>query len=155
MSSGVTKIRPARAGEADGLKAVAEAAYAPYIERIGRRPAPMDADFTAHILRGEAFAADLANGLCGYIILFPRGDHLFVENVAVHPDAQGGGIGAALLEFAEAEARRRARSALELYTNAKMTENLSLYPRLGYRETGRRREAGFDRVYFRKDLKSI
>jgi hypothetical protein len=33
-----------------------------------------------------------------------------------------------------------------------MTENLSLYAALGYEETGRATEDGFDRVYFRKSL---
>jgi hypothetical protein len=37
-----------------------------------------------------------------------------------------------------------------LYTNAAMSENLALYPRLGYREVDRRRDAGFDRVFFAK-----
>jgi hypothetical protein len=33
-----------------------------------------------------------------------------------------------------------------------MVENLAYYPRLGYVEYDRRREDGFDRVYFRKRL---
>jgi hypothetical protein len=33
-----------------------------------------------------------------------------------------------------------------------MTENVALYPRLGYSEVGRGRDAGYDRVYFRKDV---
>ena len=40
-----------------------------------------------------------------------------------------------------------------LYTNARMHENLVLYPRLGYVEIDRRREDGFDRVYFEKMLR--
>jgi hypothetical protein len=39
---------------------------------------------------------------------------------------------------------------VSLYTNAHMTENLSLYLALGYVEVGRRREHGFDRVYYEK-----
>lgn len=35
---------------------------------------------------------------------------------------------------------------LHLYTNEKMTENLSIYPKLGYVEVGRRTENGFNRV---------
>jgi hypothetical protein len=31
-----------------------------------------------------------------------------------------------------------------------MTENLSFYPRLGCRETGRAEHSGFDRVFFTK-----
>jgi hypothetical protein len=41
---------------------------------------------------------------------------------------------------------------VHLYTNAKMTANLSIYPRLGYVEIDRRSEDGFDRVYFEKRL---
>jgi hypothetical protein len=33
-----------------------------------------------------------------------------------------------------------------------MTENLSIYPRLGYVEVARRSEDGFNRVFFEKQL---
>ena len=33
-----------------------------------------------------------------------------------------------------------------------MTENLALYPRLGYCEIDRREEAGFSRVFYRKEI---
>ena len=49
-------------------------------------------------------------------------------------------------------ARQRGLKAVHLYTNEKMTENLSLYPRLGYIEVARRMEDGFSRVYFEKSL---
>jgi ribosomal protein S18 acetylase RimI-like enzyme len=35
------------------------------------------------------------------LTLYPREDHLYVENVAVDPTAQGQGLGRALMEFAE------------------------------------------------------
>jgi hypothetical protein len=34
-----------------------------------------------------------------------------------------------------------------------MTENQAIYARLGYRETGRRTEDGYQRVYMEKDLR--
>ena len=68
------------------------------------------------------------------------------------PDRQGCGIGRALIAHVEEEARRLGLNAVELYTNEKMTENLGLYSRLGYIETGRRNEDGFNRVFFRKAL---
>ena len=47
---------------------------------------------------------------------------------------------------AESEAIRLGLDELRLYTNAAMSgQNLALYPRLGYRETGRRSEAGYAR----------
>jgi hypothetical protein len=38
-----------------------------------------------------------------------------------------------------------------LYTNEKMTDNLSIYRKLGYVEVARRTENGFNRVYFEKN----
>ena len=42
--------------------------------------------------------------------------------------------------------------ALRLYTNALMTENLSMYAHIGFVETHRVFEKGFHRVYMRWDL---
>ncbi|HMB47246.1 MAG TPA: GNAT family N-acetyltransferase [Afifellaceae bacterium] len=77
---------------------------------------------------------------------------MFLENVAVRDASSGRGLGSKLIHFCEAEARRLGLSAVELYTNVKMTGNLSLYPHLGYAEFDRREEDGFERVYFRKIL---
>jgi hypothetical protein len=43
---------------------------------------------------------------------------------------------------AEYEARRHAHAAIRLYTNAAMTENLSLYARMGFVETHRAIDQG-------------
>ena len=88
--------------------------------------------------------------LAGYVVSYPQGDHLHLENVAVHPDYQGRGLGYRLIEHVEQKARQQGLDHVELYTNAKMTENLELYPRLGYHQFDRRVEDGFDRVYFSK-----
>ena len=77
---------------------------------------------------------------------------LRVENVAVDPLAQHQGIGRRLLEHADREAAALGLDEVRLYTNEAMSENLALYPRLGYREEGRRTEEGFARVYFSKRL---
>ncbi len=134
------------------VEACARAAYEKYIERIGREPAPMVADFAGSIDAGQLWVAIDDGGLSGYVVFYPRGDHLHLENLAVLPGQQGRGIGRALIAHVEEEARRLRLAAVELYTNEKMTENLGFYPRLGYIETGRRNEAGFNRVYFRKGL---
>ncbi len=56
------------------------------------------------------------------------------------------------MQHVEREALEHGLTEIRLYTNALMTENLAWYPRLGYEETGRRMEDGFDRVYFRKPV---
>lgn len=145
-----TAIRPARAGDRAAVERVARAAYAVYVPRIGRAPAPMLADFAAAIAAGRVWVAGAP--VAGYAVAYPRGDHWHLENVAVAPAAQGRGLGHALIAHVEALAARAGARAIELYTNAAMTENLALYPRLGYARTGRRVEDGFDRVFFRKAL---
>ena len=141
---GQADLRPAEAGDVAAIADCARAAYARYVSRIGREPAPMVADFSALVAAGEDVA--------GFIVIRPGPGHLFIENVAVHPDRQGQGLGHRLMVFGEAAARERGLPALELYTNAKMTENFPFYSGLGFVETERRHEDGFDRVYMRKRL---
>lgn len=143
-------IRPAGPGDRAAVERIARAAYAAYVPLIGRAPAPMLADFAAAIAAGRVWVAGAP--VAGYVVAWPRGDHWHLENVAVDPAAQGRGLGRALIGHVEALARQAGARAVELYTNARMTANLALYPRLGYAETGRRVEDGFDRVFFRKAL---
>jgi ribosomal protein S18 acetylase RimI-like enzyme len=82
-----------------------------------------------------------------------EGGALLLDNVAVAPAAQGQGYGRALVGFAEAEARRRGHAQLRLYTHVLMTENLALYRRLGFEETGRITEKGYERVYMAKRVR--
>lgn len=145
-------IRLATADDVAEIRRCAEEAYALYVPRIGKKPAPMIADFAAQIAAGQVHVCIEAERLLGYIVLYPRDDHLHVENVAVFPGQQGTGLGKYLMAFAEIEARRAGLAAIELYTNQHMTENLSFYPRLGYEELGRGEEAGFARVFYRKAL---
>lgn len=144
--------RPARPEDAPAIAALVDAAYRGYIARIGRRPAPLTADYPALIERGAVWVLDGADGPRGVLVLWPEDGGLFIENIAVHPAAQGQGLGRRLLVFVEVHARALGLDAVTLYTNAAMTENLAFYPRRGYVETGRRVEDGFDRVYFRKSL---
>lgn len=146
-------IRQAVKGDEDAVRQCAENAFTQYISAIGRKPAPMDADFAAQIAAGQVYiAADEADVLQGYIVFFPVADHMFLDSVAVQPSAVGRGIGGGLIRFCEAEARRLGLGAVHLYTNQKMTENLSIYPRLGYLEVDRRTDDGFSRVFYEKQL---
>jgi GNAT superfamily N-acetyltransferase len=112
-------------------------------------------------LRGQARAAlaiahrgyFLSGEIAGILVLLEEEDHLLLDNVAVDPRHQGKGVGRALIDFAEQEARRRSHAEIRLYTHQAMHENIALYPRLGYEETGRAEQAGFQRVFFRKTLR--
>jgi len=144
------KIRAAVPGDATCVDRIAREAYAPYVARIGRQPAPMTADHASLIARGEVLVATDGDRLSGCVVLRARPSSLLLESVAVSAPQRGRGVGRALIGFAERHAHQLGLGSVELYTNATMTENLGYYPRLGYVEYDRRREHGFDRVYFRK-----
>ncbi|MFG2297415.1 GNAT family N-acetyltransferase [Streptomyces sp. NPDC048603] len=143
---------PRRAVTADvpAVRAVTDAAYRHYIERIGIRPAPMDADHAAGVAAGHVFVA--GDPVAGLVVLVPQEDHLFLDSVAVHPDAHGTGLGRILLGFAETRARALGLPEIRLYTNALMWENQRLYPRYGYELTERRVDGPYDRFHYRKRL---
>jgi len=148
----VVTLRKATQQDVGRLTAIAAAAYAPYLARIGRPPAPVTADYATQVARGQVWVADGDSGAVGLLVLVPGPDHLLLENIAVDPAAQGRGVGARLLATAEEQAAALGLSEIRLYTNVAMTENLSYYQRHGYAETHRAREDGFDRVYFSKHL---
>lgn len=142
-------FRAALPEDAALLQAIAEAAYALYVPRIGRRPAPMDTDFAADVPASRVLCAP---GPVGYLTGRMSGDVFHLEALGLVPAVKGRGFGRLLITEAERMARAEGAAAVELYTNARMTENLALYPHLGFHCTGRRTEDGFDRVFFRKDL---
>jgi ribosomal protein S18 acetylase RimI-like enzyme len=144
-------IRQAVADDEVAVRACAEQAYARYVGVIGRKPAPMLADYRAQIAAGHVYVSAGDDGeLRGFIVFFPVDQHMFLENVAVAEAGRGKGIGKSLIQFCEAQAKRLNLGSVHLYTNAKMTDNLSIYPRLGYVEVERRTADGFDRVYYEK-----
>ena len=143
-------IRAGRREDADWARALVRRAYALYVPRMGQEPAPMFADYAALIDAGELQVLEEAGSPVALIVLRRDEDAIFVENIAVDPQIQRKGHGRTLLAFAEDEARRLGLTAIRLYTNAAMTENLAYYPRLGFRETNRREEDGYRRVFFEK-----
>jgi ribosomal protein S18 acetylase RimI-like enzyme len=145
-------IRKATGDDAARLAAIARAAYAGYVPRIGREPAPMSADFAAAIAVGRVVVIEARGAVAGYMVAWPEMDAYFIDNIAVEPVRQGEGLGRQLVDHAAREARRHRLPAIRLYTNAAMTENLSRYGRMGFVETHRATEDGFHRVHMRRDL---
>jgi len=147
------ELRPADAEDVRGVRRLVRDAYGLYVQRIGREPAPMTADYEALVAAREVTVAVEDGTIVGVLVLREQPGSLLVENVAVAPAAQGRGIGRALLAHAEIHARALGLRRIALYTNAKMTENLSFYPSLGYVEVDRHVEHGFERVFFEKALR--
>jgi ribosomal protein S18 acetylase RimI-like enzyme len=150
---GTAQPRPARAAEAETLRRIVNESYAHYIERMGKPPGPMLDDYARRIEDGQAWVLEMDGTIAGLVVLEDDGQGaLLLDNIAVNPAAQGKGIGRRLIAFTENEARRRGCQEVRLYTHVLMVENIALYTRLGFRETGRVSEKGFDRVYMAKSL---
>jgi ribosomal protein S18 acetylase RimI-like enzyme len=150
VTSEPLSIRRATTIDLTAIKALIDAAYAKYLTRMDKPPGPMLRDYGPSI---EADATWVAGSpIIAVLTLYPRDAHLLIENVAVHPGAQGRGLGRALMSFAEQEATRRGLTRTTLYTHEVMTENHALYTRLGYAEVERRAEDGYRRIYMEKRL---
>jgi ribosomal protein S18 acetylase RimI-like enzyme len=142
------------ANEADVAKvtALVKAAYGHYVERIRVVPRPMTDDYSEVIKNCRVTVAESHETMVGVIVLTTNDEGFLIDNVAVDPAHRGQGLGKALLEFAESEARRAGFDSIYLYTREKMTENLALYSTIGYVEYERRLEGKYSRIYMRKHL---
>ena len=143
-------IRQAHRNDCATVRRIARAAYSRYLSRMDREPALMNEDYEARAEEGSLYVLETAEGIWGFLVLIPKDNALLLDNLAVDPAAQGMGYGRALLAFTEERALEAGFAAVTLYTNEVMTENLELYTRLGYSETGRAVCDGFRRVFFSK-----
>ena len=126
-STYAVQIRRAAAADESDVGACVEAAYGPYVGRIGKPPAPMLDDYAALIKNEVVHVATRDGRLVGLIVMWPQEDHLYVDNIAVVPEAQGTGVGGALLGFADREAQRVGLGEIRLYTYARTVENIQYY----------------------------
>ena len=139
-------IRAATAADLPAIVALTASAYAVYDLVLDAPAVPVTEDYAPRVAAGEvwlleerASPAGLPLGLpAGLIVLETHPDHLMIFSVVVAPGQQGRGLGQRLLAFADGRARASGLTELRLYTNARMTRNIALYTRYGYRETGRR-----------------
>ena len=115
----------------------------------------MIADFASHLKTDHVEIIESSGVAIGYAVWNDIENEMFLENIAILPEHQGGGLGGSAMKYLEDKAKQLGLSAISLYTNQKMTENLEFYARLGFQEVDRRREDGFDRVYFRKPIGNV
>jgi len=146
------RIRAATDADVSVIEQIVEQAYRHYIPRIGKPPGPMSDDYAVRVSEGVVWVIEKGAAVAGVIVLLPRPDCLLLDNIAVAPAQQGTGLGRQLLAFAEAEAVRLGYREIRLYTHQTMTENQRLYAAIGYEETARGTESGYERVFMRKRL---
>lgn len=129
-------IRKAGAADADRLARCIDAAYSVYAEKLDDLPAVSDG-IADDIANNKVWVAVSDERIIGGIVLVANGDHVVVANVAVDPGAAGRGVGRALMDLAESEAKELGFAKLRLSTHVAMPQNVRLYEYLGWRETDR------------------
>ena len=129
-------IRRANAEDADGLTECVEAAYSIYADRITDLPAVSDGVSDA-IRDHRVWVVEKEHQIVGGMILVPHDEFLMLENIAVRPEAAGSGIGRELIARAEQDCVDLDLREIRLSTHVDMPENVAIYARLGWKETGR------------------
>ncbi len=129
---GNVQIRPAAARDAEKVRALTSAAYAPWVALIGREPLPMQADYDRAVREHEVDLLYVDDALAGLIETIVKRDHLWIENVAVTPGSQGRGYGRLLLAHAERRAAASRNAEIRLLTNQAFAANLAFHAKVGF-----------------------
>ena len=120
-------IRRALPADREAVEAIVEAAYSPYVARIGKPPGPMRDDYAALIAEGAVTVLEEAGGqIAAIVVLLPKPEHVLLDNIAVRPDRQGMGLGRRLVEFAEnVKGAEKTPLEKEAWRHAAVEERLS------------------------------
>jgi N-acetylglutamate synthase-like GNAT family acetyltransferase len=118
-------LRRAATADVAAIRELVTDAYDKYVQRIGRAPAPMTADYAAALEHSRVWLLESDGAVVGALVTEDRDDHLLLEMIAVAPGAQGCGYGKRLLDRAELDAAELGLTEVRLYTNEAMTENLT------------------------------
>lgn len=146
------EIRSALVEEADAIKQLINMTNDHYIERLGMLSAPM-LDFLPKVIQDFNVTVACKNsGIVGILVLKIESMGVLLDNMAVHPEYQGYGIGKKLIAIAQERAINLRFSCITFYTHEKMIENIDLYQQLGYRETKRINEFGYNRLNMCKNF---
>ena len=139
-------IRNAGLEEAPAVLAVMLAAFAQYRGTL----VPESSAFKetpdtvrAKIARGGAVVAERDGRILATTLYEPEDDSLYIGRLAVLPEARRAGLAAVLIDAVEAIARARSIPRLTLSVRLALADNIRLFTRLGFRETGREAHPGF------------
>lgn len=142
-------IRTALPKDAIDLQNCMIEAYKNYKERMGgKHLPPMDVDYAAEIRDFPSWVVELESKIIGGLFMMFEYEYASIANIAVHPNAQGLGVGGGLMRFAEEKAKKKKYTELRLATHVLLTENLGLYIHLGWTEYNRDEV----RVYMKKRI---
>lgn len=105
---------------------------------------------------GAVFLAEDGDGtVLGAVCAERKGDAVYLDRLAVLPEARGRGAAAALVAAVEAFAAEAGAARITLGVRLALPGNIRMFERLGYAETGREAHPGFDRPTSAKLAKPV
>lgn len=146
------EIQRADTGDVDAMGACVHDAYRHYIRRMGKVPGPMLDDYAYRVENNHTYVIKSHDRVIALLVLIEDENGMLLDNIAVHPDAQGQGIGKKLMAFAEDLAVRSGYTRITLYTHVTMTESFEMYKQLGYVVSEKKTVDGYQRIYMEKAL---
>lgn len=126
-------LRRATPADAATVRDLTRAAYAQWVSVLGREAKPMTTDYDVAVRDHIIDMLYVDGELAALIEMHPEPDHLLIVNIAVSPACQGRGYGRALLAHAEELTRSFGLGEMRLYTSSRLTGNVKLYERVGYK----------------------
>jgi ribosomal protein S18 acetylase RimI-like enzyme len=134
-------IRPAHIDDGPALREIERSAGARFrdvglAEVAEHEPASVE-DLAGYAAEGRSWVAVGDDGApIGYVLVDVVDGNAHVEQVSVRPEAQGRGVGRALIDEVDRWAQRSGRPGLTLTTFADVSWNGPLYRHLGFRVLG-------------------
>ena len=136
------RIRAARWRDRHAIRQLTNATYMPQLEQLGLQRHLQRINFWWLILNSRLWVLEDGRELVAVIGLQNMSIQVFVFLVAVLPGMQRRGFGRALIEFAEAESRRRGFYRIFLSVPEEFINAVEFYQHLGFVEAGRRVQDG-------------
>jgi ribosomal protein S18 acetylase RimI-like enzyme len=140
------QVRRAEPDEAAAVTAVIHAAFAPYRGKLVPESSAHDetvATVAKKMANGGAVVAEESSCMLGASLFEVEGDALYIGRLAVLPEARRRGVAVLLVDAIERIAREEGRARLTLGVRLVLDDNIRLFTRLGFRETGRTSHPGF------------
>lgn len=150
--AGKVSLRRASLADIPAILALKNAAYTPNESIIGVPSLPRIADYVQVVAEHEVWLAESEGNLDAALVLDIEPGDFTIWSVAVSPAAQGRKLGAALMGFADERAHALGYGSVHLYTNAKLTQRIGWYERLGYAVTHHEDLADRRLTHMRKQL---
>lgn len=143
------------------LPAMLQVIRTAFAQYAGRLDPPSSAERkTLEVVRAElqqarAIVAEAGGELVGCIFLHLRGEEAYVDRLSVLPDWRGRGIGAALLQAAETEARSQGAEACCLSVRLVLEVQQRFYRERGYVHASFGTHAGYPLPTYRNMRKPL